>query len=104
MGSATSTPPGCCETCGRPFLEAPTAGPVDHDDVAAMRAACGMLGIHLSWDGHVGEADAARLVRRSPSTLRNRRAIDQPIPFRKVGGRVEYALSDLAAWAKKAGG
>ncbi len=64
-----------------------------------MRAACVALGITVSWDGFIGEPDAARLLRRSPSTLRNRRAMDRPIPFRKRARRVEYALSDLAKWS-----
>jgi len=60
-----------------------------------MRTACAAMGIAISWDGYVSEADAARLLRRAVSTLRNRRALDRPIPFRRSGRRVEYGLVDL---------
>lgn len=57
------------------------------------------MGIERSWDDYVSERDAARLLRRAPNTLRNRRGTDQPLPFRRHGRRVEYALADLATWS-----
>jgi len=88
----------CCPECGRPFAE-PPVNTAPEDALSAMRAACIAMSIAVSWDLHIGEADAARLLRRAPSTLRNRRALDRPLPFRKRSRRIEYALADLARWS-----
>ncbi len=87
--------PSCCPTCGHPIA----AGDADaRDALTLMRAAALMAGIQMTWDDHVTERDAARLLNRARNTLRNRRGLDCPIPFRKRSGRIEYALSDLAGW------
>lgn len=93
--AASGAPAGCCPTCGHPVTP---VEPEQADVLTLMRAACVMMGVQRTWDDHVSERDAAKLLRRSPSTLRNRRAMDRPLPFRKRGGRVEYALADLSAW------
>lgn len=48
------------------------------------------------FEGTVSEPDAARLLGRSPLTLRNRRLTDEPIPFERVGRSVRYRLEVLA--------
>lgn len=101
MTAPPATSPGrYCSACGRPFADPPPVN-APPDDLTVMRAACAALHIATSWDGYVGEVDAARLVRRAPSTLRNRRALDCPIPHRKCAGRVEYALTELVRWSSK---
>ena len=95
----TSPMASCCPTCGQAVAPESTEDP---DALTLMRAACVMMGIKRTWDEHVSERDAARLLRRSPSTLRNRRSMDSPIPHRKRGGRIEYALEDLRAWGDPA--
>ena len=95
----TSPMASCCPTCGQAVAPQSTEDP---DGLTLIRAACVMMGIKRTWDEHVSERDAARLLRRSPSTLRNRRSMDSPIPHRKRGGRIEYALEDLRAWGDPA--
>jgi hypothetical protein len=56
------------------------------------------LAILVTWDGHVIERDAARLLGKAPHTLKNWRDQHQPLPFRKLGGRVQYDLADLAGF------
>lgn len=87
----------CCPTCRRPFADAPSD---EVDPLALLRAACDAMGIARTWDEHVSEQDAARLLRRSAQTLRNRRGLDRPLPFRRHGRRIEYALSDLTKWSE----
>lgn len=65
--------------------------------VAELARACRERGLPVSGDGHVSEAAAAALLGLSPFTLRNRRLTDRPIPCRRFGRRIEYALTDLAA-------
>jgi hypothetical protein len=84
--------PDCCPTCGHAIASLPDP---DADALTLMRAACVTMQIVRSWDDHVSERDAAKLLNRSPKTLRNRRALDRPLPFRRRGGRVEYALIDV---------
>lgn len=91
----------CCPACGQSIA---LAASVEADVLTLMRAACLMMGIERTWDDHVSERDAAKLVRRSASTLRNRRGLDCPLPYRKRAGRVEYALSDLSSWGDRDGG
>lgn len=50
----------------------------------------------MTFDRYVSEATAATLLGRSKNTLRNRRYLDQPLPFRKLGRSTEYSLADLA--------
>jgi hypothetical protein len=64
---------------------------------AEFRAICREKNLPLT-DDYVGERGACVLVRKALSTMRNRRYADAPIPFRKVGRRVEYALRDLAIY------
>ncbi len=58
---------------------------------------CVLLGIEVI-DGHVAEKDAARLLGRSPYTLKRRRLTDRPIETLKYLGRTRYRLDDLAAF------
>ena len=46
--------------------------------------------------------DAARLLGLSPRTLEKYRCHGSGPTFRKLGGRVVYALSDLEAWTDQA--
>ena len=70
----------------------------DDDPVEALRQACADLGIPVSGDGHVLERDAARLLNRSPHTLKNWRDQSRPLEFRRLGNRAEYSLSVLACF------
>lgn len=45
--------------------------------------------------------DAARILAISPRTLEKHRVFGTGPVFRKLGGRVVYALSDLEAWAEE---
>jgi hypothetical protein len=64
--------------------------------VDELLSACLALGIMVSFDEHISEADAATLLGKSRFTLRNRRLTDQPLQFRKLGRTPEYALIELA--------
>ncbi len=80
---------------------APSSPAVPAQDAVAMkerelRVACRDRGLPLTGDDHVLEADAAVLLRRSAKTLRNWRAENRPLAFRKRAGRIEYALQTLA--------
>lgn len=66
--------------------------------VAGLRAACIANDRPIIGADRVDEPTAAWLLGRSPGTLRNWRAQHRPIPFRKPGGRVTYAIADLARW------
>ena len=83
-----------CPTCGG-------AGHVQDkpDCVAELRAWLIDKGHWVGPSGAVTEAAAAAALDRSPSTLRGWRYTDQRLPFKKQGGRVRYALADLAAFA-----
>lgn len=83
-----------CPTCGHPIEESETIDP----DLMALRTACQLLDVKISWDGHVSAADAAKLTGLSPKTLSNHRGGHRPIEFRKTGRRVEYSLTELARW------
>ncbi len=63
-----------------------------------LTAACRDLGITISGDGWIREHGAARLLGRSAFTLRNWRYAERPLPYRILGGRIEYRLADLADW------
>lgn len=60
----------------------------------ALRAACVDRGLTLTGDGHVGRDDAAVLLGISVSSLRQ----SSGIPCRKMMGRAQYALQDLAEY------
>lgn len=45
--------------------------------------------------------EAARLLAISPRTLEKHRVFGTGPVFRKLGGRVVYAVSDLEAWAEE---
>lgn len=79
-------------------LPEPSDIPPEVAKLSALRAACDRLGARVTWDEFVSEATAARLLNRKPKTLRNRRSIDRPIETRKVAGRIEYALRDIALY------
>jgi hypothetical protein len=66
--------------------------------VEELKTACRELAIMVSWDSHVTEPAAAQLLGKAPTTLRNWRDQHRPLPFRKLGGRVQYDLADLAAY------
>ena len=83
-----------CPHCLKSFD--PDADPVELKR-RELQAKCQELGIPVTWDGYVSEAAAADCLGRRPATLRGWRDQQQPIPFRKVGGRVQYALCDLAS-------
>jgi hypothetical protein len=75
----------------------------EDDPAAALIAACADQGIPVTADGRIGEYDAARLLCKSPQTLRNWRYAARPLPHSRIGGRVMYALADLAAYLKNGG-
>lgn len=69
---------------------------------AALRVACIERGMVLTGDGSVGEADAAALLGLSGPTLAGWRATGCRIPWRKLSGRIQYRLADLAAFISDA--
>ena len=88
-----------CPQCGGAGIIADETGAhIVEAKVEELRSCCRDSGIPVSVTGTVTESEAARLLDRAPPTLANWRYGDAPIPFRKVNGRVRYALSDLAAW------
>lgn len=50
-------------------------------------------------DRYLRTPDAARIVGLSPRTLEKHRTFGTGPQYRKLGGRVVYALEDLRAWA-----
>ncbi len=50
-------------------------------------------------DRYLRTPDAARIVGLSPRTLEKHRTYGTGPRYRKLGGRVVYALEDLRAWA-----
>ena len=77
------------------------------DAAAALTAEAIGRGHRVTGDGYTSEAAAADLLGIAPSTLRQWHNEREPIPWRRgAGGRVQYALSDLAdylALARKTG-
>jgi hypothetical protein len=76
---------------------------LSHDNIITSRldiltAACAEQAITVSADGYILESAAARLLGRSKTTLRNWRYEARPLPFRLLGGRIEYRLADLASF------
>lgn len=63
--------------------------------LSEIRQSAADMGVPV-FEDTVSETDAARLLGRSPFTVRNRRLIDQPIPFEKVGRSIRYRLDVLA--------
>lgn len=80
-----------CPTCGQPLPADSVEQMVDR-----LREVCRERGAFVSWDGHVSERTAAALLGREPGTLRNWRGQHRPLAFRKLHGRVQYGLADLA--------
>lgn len=75
--------------------------PNDPVDQAAhqFRQRCQELGIHIIDNSWVREADAARLINRSPDTMRNwRQNGEDKIPYKKITNRTCYSLYDLARY------
>ncbi|CAN7518297.1 hypothetical protein LJR235_003561 [Pararhizobium sp. LjRoot235] len=68
------------------------------DTVSMLRMACAERGMILTADGRVGENDAAALLGKAPTTLRNWRSGARPLRFSHLGGRVFYKITDLAAF------
>lgn len=87
----------CCPTCNRPWAEPPSYTLISTTPEFDLAAVCAVRGWRVTGDGWVSEKTAAAILGRSEKTLRNRRAIDRPLAFRKRGGRVEYSLAALAA-------
>jgi hypothetical protein len=71
--------------------------------VLDLRIRCEGAGFGISGDGYVSEKAAAMLVRRSTFTLRNWRDGRRPLPCRKLNGRWEYDLAELARLLADAG-
>lgn len=80
-----------CPTCGQPL----PADPVEHM-TERLQSACRDMGAFITWDNFVSERTAAALLSREASTLRNWRTQHRPLPYRKLHGRVQYQLSDIA--------
>lgn len=88
---------------GLAMMEAAARQLTDHSDadgdLAQLTAAAIERGHRVTGDGYVTEAAAADLLGKAPKTLSGWRAAHEPIPWRRgAGGRVEYALADLAAF------
>ena len=90
---------------GLAMMEAAAKQLTDHGDgdsdgdLAQLTAAAIERGHRVTGDGYVTEAAAADLLGKAPKTLGGWRAAHEPIPWRRgAGGRVEYALTDLAAF------
>lgn len=82
-----------CPACRRPL------DPVPADRVTELRAEARALGVPILTGDRVREDGAARLLNRSPETLRTWRKTDQRLPFGRDGaGRITYRLADLAAF------
>lgn len=82
-----------CDCCGR---ELPPGADAIEAKADELLSACEALGIAITFDLYVNECDAAALLGKSRHTLRNRRAIDRPIAFRKLGRTPQYSLTALA--------
>lgn len=61
-----------------------------------LQRACQDAKIEVSWDGWISEASAAILIGISPKTLANRRYADEPLKSRRILGRIQYSLVELA--------
>lgn len=83
-----------CACCGGVLEQADALQQKVDQLLAVIEAA----GLPMTFDGFIDEGSAAPLLNWSPFTMRNRRLQDQPIRFRKVGRRVEYAVTDLAKY------
>lgn len=81
-----------CPTCGQPM---PT-DPIEQMSTR-LQSACRDMGAFVTWDNFVSERIAASLLGREPGTLRNWRCGHRPLRFRKLHGRVQYQLADIAA-------
>lgn len=81
-----------CPTCGQPLPTDPIASMTER-----LREACRDNGYFVTWDNFVSERTAAAMLGREPGTLRNWRTAHRPLPFRKLHGRVQYQLADIAA-------
>ena len=68
-----------CPECGRP----------DPEDIEELRESCAIRGIQVGDDDAVSRKDAARLIHRSPYTLRNwALAGNTDLEFRKYSGHI----------------
>jgi hypothetical protein len=79
-----------CPYCGR-------AWPEERDELEQLRLLAGELGILIDVDDTVDEAGAARLLDRSPKTLRNWRTEVIGPDHVKRGSRVRYPIANLIA-------
>lgn len=66
--------------------------------VESLKNDCRDFDIVWAVSGTITEGDLARLIGLEEKTLKNWRYEHCPIPYRKIGGRVRYALADVAAW------
>ena len=73
------------------------------DDTAAeLRKSCSARGIVVAPDDTVSEPDAAKILNRSPFTLRNWRLYEDGGPAYTLSGvRARYSLSALADYRNK---
>jgi hypothetical protein len=92
------TAPACCPNCG--FRINGDAGAIEAK-TAELRDWCDRSGRWPTADGRVTEKTAAEILGRAPGTLRNWRSGDRPLRFNTAGGRVTYALRDLAEFIVK---
>jgi len=81
-----------CPTCGKPLPASPAEQMIER-----LRDACRDMGAFVTWDDFVSERTAASLLSREPGTLRNWRTAHRPLSYRKLHGRVQYQLADIAA-------
>lgn len=75
-----------------------SAVPAANGTAIDIETICRANDIAISPDGFITEPGLAAIVRKSEYTVRNWRNISRPIPYRKIGRRVEYRLQDVAAF------
>lgn len=81
-----------CHACGQPLPTDPAEQMIER-----LREACRDNGYFVTWDGYISEKDAAALLGKKHGTLRSWRGAHRPLMFRKLRGRVQYQLADVAA-------
>jgi hypothetical protein len=73
------------------------------DPVGRLRAACEAQGIDVAWDGTISEADAATLLHRSTSALKDWRLgrCGLSLDFVRIGNRARYTLAAIADFMER---
>lgn len=64
--------------------------------VLELKSHCQELEIYVSYDGWISEQSAGTLLQRTDKTIKNWRYSDRPLPFRKISGRIQYSLREIA--------